>query len=167
MRTQDNGTKVPYRAPFFRGSTTHSKVKEWIGLMMRRKAIQCKPADQQYLRLVKGAVSFLSWIQRQLCIFALRRSFRRVKIAIARQLGASGSHASRFHTGCAVSFNAPPSKEGSSAVGDIRLIWIRMPAAERVSMVESTVHILSHYCVPNSRDRKSTRVIMPNVACTT
>ena len=129
---------------------------------------QCKPADLQYLQLVKGPVSFpFMNTQRQLCIFALRRSFRRVKIAIARQLGASGSHASRFHTGCAVSFNAPPSKEGSSAVGDIRLIWIRMPAAERVSMVESTVHILSHYCVPNSRDRKSTRVIIPNVACTT
>ena len=125
----------------------------------------CRPA---ILAASQGCCifSFMN-TQIQLCIFALRRSFRRVKIAIARQLGASGSHASRFHTGCAVSFNAPPSKEGSSAVGDIRLIWIRMPAAERVSMVESTVHILSHYCVPNSRDRKSTRVIMPNVACTT
>ena len=125
----------------------------------------CRPA---ILAASQGCCifSFMN-TQRQLCIFALRRSFRRVKIAIARQLGASGSHASRFHTGCAVSFNAPPSKEGSSEVGDIRLIWIRMPAAGRVSMVESTVHILSHYCVPNSRDRKSTRVIMPNVACTT
>jgi len=83
----------------------------------------CRPA---ILAASQGCCifSFMN-TQRQLCIFALRRSFRRVKIAIARQLGASGSHASRFHTGCAVSFNAPPSKEGSSEVGDIRLIWIR------------------------------------------
>ena len=93
----------------------------------------CRPA---ILAASQGCCifSFMN-TQRQLCIFALRRSFRRVKIAIARQLGASGSHASRFHTGCAVYFNAPPSKEGSSEVGDIRLIWIRMPAAGRVSMV--------------------------------
>ena len=151
MHTQDNGTKVPYRAPFFRGSTTHSKVKEWIGLMMRRKAIQCKPADQQYLRLVKGAVSFLSWIQRQLCIFALRRSFGRVKIVIVRQLGASGSHA--------------------CIAKQRRIEWSRwykvdmdsMPVAGRVSMGESTVHILSHQI---ERTGKA-RVTMPKVTCTT
>jgi hypothetical protein len=113
----------------------------------------CRPA---ILAASQGCciLSFYMNTQRQLCIFALRRSFGRVKIIIARQLGARGYPG--FTLGVLYCSAHRQSKEGSSEVGDIRLIWVRMPAAGRVSKGESTVHILSHYCVPNSRDRKST-----------